>query len=141
MPKKDKPKEPTEEELQKSIFHWVSVQRLEVPELNRCFAISNEAGYKRAHHWRAMGLKRGVSDILLDCESGCGTYRNLWIELKTSKGKLSEHQELFLLESAEAGSLAVVVRTLEGFQSIVYSYLTSEEDEEGDDLPPSVSLN
>ena len=51
---------------------------------------------------------RGVADIL-----GIWNGKPLAIEVKSEKGKLSEHQKLFLLRWQQAGGIAIVARSID----------------------------
>ena len=58
--------------------------------------------------WQGLGSTRGVSDII-----GIYKGRPLAIEVKTAKGKLSEHQERFLTRWKNEGGIAIVARSVE----------------------------
>lgn len=67
------------------------------------------------------GLVVGVSDLLLLVPrhgKGC-----LCIEMKTEKGRQSEHQKEWQKHTEEAGNLYVVVRSFEQFRQVVCDYL------------------
>jgi len=57
--------------------------------------------------WQGAMSEKGVSDIIGVLPGG----RALAIEVKTRKGKLSEHQERFLERFRSAGGLAFVARS------------------------------
>ena len=58
--------------------------------------------------WQGLGSVKGVADII-------GIYNGapLAIEVKTAKGKLSEHQERFLTRWKNEGGIAIVARSVE----------------------------
>jgi len=58
--------------------------------------------------WQGLGSKRGVSDII-------GIYKGkyLAIEVKTPRGKLSEHQEKFLQAVNLEGGIGFVARSVD----------------------------
>ena len=70
--------------------------------------------FLKAHgifHWKAwqgLGSHKGVADII-----GIYDKKFFAIEVKTLKGKLSDHQRLFLSKVALNGGLAIVARSVE----------------------------
>ena len=58
--------------------------------------------------WQGLGSQKGVADII-------GIYKGapLAIEVKTAKGKLSEHQAKFLARWVLEGGIAIVARSVE----------------------------
>lgn len=84
------------------VVHWIrSKTNLKV------IHIANEG--KRSHVqgslMKRMGLTKGVADLFLP--QRCGEYSGMWIEMKSSSGKLSLEQSSFLKEMTELGYLAV----------------------------------
>jgi hypothetical protein len=63
---------------------------------------------------KAMGLLRGVSDLILLSEHGC-----FFIEVKTDSGKQSEEQIKFQKAIETLGFTYHLVRSLEDFKQIV----------------------
>jgi Holliday junction resolvase len=57
---------------------------------------------------QGLGSAPGVADII-----GCHKGRMLCIEVKTDKGRLSPHQEVFLEKVKQEGGLAFVARSVE----------------------------
>ena len=58
--------------------------------------------------WQGLGSVKGVADII-----GIYNGRPLAIEVKTVRGKLSEHQERFLTRWRNEGGIAIVARSVE----------------------------
>lgn len=83
---------PTEEEEQTWLFSWAALNLGRWPELELMHHIPN--GGKRskseAARFKAMGVKRGVSDIFLPVARG--GYHGLYIELKAKDGKVEKEQ-------------------------------------------------
>jgi len=66
---------------------------------------------KRVFHWKVwqgLGSQPGVSDII-----GIFRGRPLAIEVKTKKGRVSEHQENFLNNFRENGGIAIIARSVD----------------------------
>ncbi len=81
---------------------------------------------QRAKRWnilKAEGAMLGMPDLIICIPSG--SYHALFIEMKTSKGKLSENQVIChqLLESA--GYRVKVCRSLDEFIQAIHNYLES----------------
>ena len=75
------------------------------------------------HLYEAMNLKRqgvkaGVADIVLLCQNGV----TVFLEVKTSKGKLSIHQENFKIICEKLNFNYHAVRSLEDVESILKKY-------------------
>lgn len=65
----------------------------------------------RIFHWKvfqSLGSEKGVADIV-----GIYLGKPLAIEVKTAKGKLSEHQAKWLDSFREAGGIAFVARSVD----------------------------
>jgi len=58
--------------------------------------------------WQGLMSEKGISDIV-----GVHNGRFFAIEIKTAKGKVSEHQERFLQRVRDAGGIAIVARCCE----------------------------
>lgn len=91
----------SEDSHQIALFCWASQQYKIYPELRWMFAIPN-GGYRNkieAQRLRAMGVRRGVSDICLPVRRG--VYSGLYCELKRPKmdakreGQASDDQKQF----------------------------------------------
>ena len=84
---------PTEDEEQIWLFSWAALNLARWPELELMHHIPN--GGKRskteAARFKAMGVKRGVSDIFLPVARG--GFHGLYIELKAKDGKVESAQK------------------------------------------------
>lgn len=104
--------------------HCVTWMRLAFPEFNKLFFSVPNGGQRNATTARIMkaeGVVAGVSDlILLVPASG---YHGLCIEMKTDKGRQSDHQREFQ-ECVEAQKYKYVIcRSVEDFQREITEYL------------------
>lgn len=66
--------------------------------------------YKTANLFKSMGMKAGIPDLFIAYPSR--GYHGAWIELKSQKGKLSEHQRDFL----------ELMKSQNYFTSVCYSF-------------------
>lgn len=85
----------SEDGEQAAIFCWTALNLNKYPELKWLFAIPN-GGFRNiviANKLKATGVKRGVSDMMLPVRRGI--WPGLFIELKTTKGVMSEEQKEF----------------------------------------------
>lgn len=71
---------------------------------------------------KALGVKKGVIDLMLPRPSPLRRWQGLAIELKSTTGKLSPDQEAWLAAHQEDGWLTGVARTLENFITLVEAY-------------------
>lgn len=113
-----------ESRLQQSCKAWFDMQFPKLAKL--LFAVPN-GGYRdgfEAKIMKAEGVVAGVADmILLIPRQGFGS---LCIEFKTNigrVGKQSEQQREWQAVTEMWGNKYVVIRTFEGFQSVIYDYL------------------
>jgi hypothetical protein len=67
------------------------------------------------------GVKSGVPDICLPLNNG--KYGALYIEVKTSSGKVSPNQKRWLDALNRQGNLAVVCRSLDDAQKVILDYI------------------
>ena len=102
-----------------------------VPELARVVHVPN--GEKRdkatAGKLKAMGVRRGVPDLLLPVART--PFHGLWVELKTTKGKLSADQVEWLTYLNEAGYLAYVAYQWTDAAAFILDYLGCDPKEYG----------
>lgn len=68
-----------------------------------------------------MGVRAGFPDLIL-CIARHG-YHGLFVELKTEKGRQSDHQKYYQYVLEEQGYRYEVVRSIEDFQTILNEYL------------------
>lgn len=117
---------PTEEEEQIWLFSWASLNLGRWPELGLMHHIPN--GGKRskpeAARFKAMGVKRGVSDIFLPVARG--GYHGLYIELKAKDGKVEKEQKEWIDAVRKQGYCGAVCYG--GFEAanLVEAYMKGE---------------
>ena len=71
---------------------------------------------------KGLGVMAGVSDILI--LHPAGKYHGMAVEVKTEKGKLSEHQKDFLRKCDQAGYKTAVIRSTGEFIEQITRYMT-----------------
>jgi hypothetical protein len=112
---------PTEKQEHLALMKWVSLK----PQIRDLLIhIPNEydggavGGYQR----RLMGVKKGVSDILLPLP--IKPYHGLWIELKRRSGSnVSVEQQLWIDKMTELGYMAVICYGWEDAVRVITNYL------------------
>jgi len=106
---------PTEHQIQKAVFNWVSLQRANDWRFNLYFAVPNGGLRHRttASKLKLEGVRSGVPDTLFCIQSEIKgiKYIGLAIEFKRPGGIVSENQEQYLRWLAEAGWAVAVVRS------------------------------
>lgn len=117
---------PTEDEEQIWLFSWAALNERKWPELALMHHIPN--GGKRskseAARFKAMGVKRGVSDVFLPVSKG--GYHGLYIELKAKDGRPEKEQKEWIAAVREQGYYAAVCYG--GFEAanLVEAYMKGE---------------
>ena len=96
----------TEKALHKAVAQFLSLA-LTPPDFFTTFPLGG-GGKARGGQLRSVGTKAGIPDILL-IRNG----RVYWIELKTSRGTLSEQQKATGIDLRAAGSSWCVCRSVE----------------------------
>ena len=107
-----------ESELQKKVVAWF---RKYYPKY-LLFAISNEASYKRASHFRAMGMLPGVSDTIMVLPD-----KILFLEFKDIHGRQSDHQKQFQVKIELLGFEYHIIRDLQDVKQILRNNLPISE--------------
>lgn len=117
---------PTEEEEQIWLFSWAALNLGRWPELELLHHIPN--GGKRskpeAARFKAMGVKRGVSDIFLPVARG--GYHGLYIELKAKDGKVEKEQKEWIDAVQEQGYYGIVCFGGFSAANLLETYLKGE---------------
>lgn len=122
---------PSESAIQQAIVEWAlnyaiagtSPTVMDIKAGDYLFAIPN-GGYRNkleARKLKEQGVKKGVSDLFFAIPrlGGINTLCGLFLEVKTSKGKLTEEQANWIVKMRNACYGAVVVRSVdEGIQAI-----------------------
>ena len=114
---------PTEEEEQTAVFSWAEINMGRFPELRWLFHIPNggKRSKREAAHFRAAGVKAGVSDLFLPWPKGI--YHGLWIEMKALDGRPSAEQKGFIRDMQAAGYVAVFCYGAEQAERVISHYL------------------
>lgn len=117
---------PTEDEEQIWLFSWAELKLGRFPELALMHHIPN--GGKRskteAARFKAMGVKRGVSDIFLPVARG--GYYGLYIELKAKDGRPEKEQKEWIAAVQEQGYYGDVCYGGMEAANLVEAYLKGE---------------
>lgn len=110
-----------ESSIQRQCVAWF---RLQYPRY-ALLLVANANGGKRspieAAIMKGEGVTAGVSDLTLYLPNE--EYHGLLIEMKTAKGRQSEHQKLWQREVEKAGYKYVVCRSLDDFQTTIREYV------------------
>ncbi|CAN7774558.1 VRR-NUC domain-containing protein [Variovorax sp. LjRoot290] len=119
--------QPSEEDIHRACADWVFAHEGRYPVLRWLMHVPNGGLRKRgeAGKLRAMGVRKGVSDWILPFPSPTGRYPGLAIEVKSHRGTVSDEQQEFLDDSAEAGWLTAVVRSSEEFEAVVMRWIAN----------------
>lgn len=119
------PRVQRERGMQVSLFKWAHLQRNIYPSLAMMFAVPNGGlrDIRVARKLTAEGVKPGVPDIFLPLARG--QYHGLWLELKASPNKTTEHQNVWLGALMIAGyRVAVVTDDWTKARDILIEYIT-----------------
>lgn len=110
-----------ETSMQKLVMQWVRAQAHLSPYV---IHIPNEGkrSLQSAAILKAMGMRSGVSDLFIALPRGC--YHGAWIELKTSKGRISENQKEFFADMQTAGYYTAVCRSFDEAIDCIRDYYT-----------------
>lgn len=110
--------------IQQEIVKWFDVHACDwglEPELLMAFPLQGKRTKKSGGRLKAEGMRKGTLDMLLAVPRGdcC----SLWIENKSSTGKLSEAQKLMLKRLTNAGAVTVVCRSAAEAIAAITAYL------------------
>lgn len=96
--------------MQKCVMQWV---RMHPSIAKHIIHIPNEGkrSYNTGKLLKAMGMRAGVSDLFIAFASH--GYHGAWLELKTEKGRISEHQHIFMQDMQDAGYFTAVCRSFD----------------------------
>jgi hypothetical protein len=112
-----------EEDLQRACVEWAELASGRYPLLRRLIHVPN--GGKRskgeAGKMKAMGVKKGVLDLLLPLPSG--RYPGFAVELKAPGGKTTPEQDEWLEDFHQAGWLTGVCYSLQEFIDLAMRFL------------------
>ena len=112
---------------QVALFNWADFQRLKMPELQLLHAIPNGGKRDRitAARLKAEGVRAGVPDIFLPVARE--PWHGLYIELKTRRGRVTEHQKRWIVGLREQGYMAAVCRGWHPASALIKAYLAGED--------------
>ena len=131
-----------ESEMQRALIKWwqMACRGFGVPEI-LLFSIPNGGGggEKRGHWLKLEGCRKGVPDLMLavpqtdrnqgrtddECHAEwLPDIHGLFLELKTTTGRLSPEQEVYHQRLSEAGYKVVVCRSLDECKKVITEYLS-----------------
>lgn len=106
-PKKRKPPNDYEHQDQAALFNWAELDRKKYPEIALMFAIQNarKCPPRMGKYLNDEGRKAGIPDICLPVSRH--GFHALYIELKTTSGRMQQNQIEWQQELNKAGNLAV----------------------------------
>lgn len=113
----------SENELQATFFEWIELKAKLDHRLDAVFAIPNGSnkGFAARQVFKATGLKSGVPDVFVAVP--VNDHNGLFIEFKTSKGKISDSQKAWHERLQRNGYRVSVCRSLSEAIEAVESYL------------------
>ncbi len=114
----------SETHIQQEIVRWWKLHACEwnlEEELLMGFPLQGARTKRNGARLKAEGMRKGTPDMLLAVPRGdcC----SLWIENKSSTGKLSESQKLMLKRLTAIGAATVVCRSAAEAQAAITAYL------------------
>lgn len=117
---------PTEDEEQIWLFSWAKINSGKWPELELMHHIPNGGmrSKSEAARLKAMGVKRGVSDVFLPVAKG--GYHGLYIELKAKDGRPEKEQKEWIVAVREQGYYAAVCYGGIEAANLVEAYMKGE---------------
>ena len=96
-----------ESDIQKAISDWLQYSKALVVKINNVGIMKVDGSYIPPR-------QKGISDLIV-CYKG----RFIALEVKTSKGKLSEPQAEFLAEVVAKGGIGEVVRSIDDVERVI----------------------
>lgn len=111
--------EPSEHQIQVSVFHWLRAVHPRVI----AYAVPNAARRSMAQAaWlKAEGMRAGIPDIVIAAPRG--GFHGFYLELKTRTGKLSDSQRGMLLDLASEGYACGLARSVDDAIELINTYL------------------
>lgn len=116
-----KAKEPTEHQIQCAVVDWCALKGIPI------FAIPN-GGYRAivtAMRMQREGVKAGVPDLFIPIVKA--PFGGLWIEMKTSKGRLEPKQK-FWLDLLSKQYATAVCRSVDAGIETIKNYLAGSHE-------------
>lgn len=108
---------------QVKLFTWAKAQSKKHPQLTMMFAIPNggQRNIITATKLKAEGVKSGVPDIFLAYPSL--TAHGLFIEMKSTKGKVSPSQREWIGALSASGYMCAVCYSFDEAKNVISEYL------------------
>lgn len=118
----------TENSIQSAFFSWCAAMSRQMPELDLMHSIPNGAHKSRFAQrlYKATGLKAGVPDVSFPV-ARCD-YHGMYIEFKTSTGRTSPAQKVWIASLRQQGYLVPVCRDWKTAADIVTAYLKGDKE-------------
>ena len=110
-----------ESRLQMACVKWF---RMQYPQHRKLLFSVPNGGFRNiatAKRMKLEGVVAGVSDLVLLIPSH--DFHGLCIEMKTPKGRQTDHQKAWQTHVEEKGYIYALARSVEEFQNIVSDYL------------------
>lgn len=120
-PARKKPRR-LEEQLQRQLCDWLDTQPRILYWANPGNTwIGKPTGAKLGYlaRQKMLGVKKGISDLILFFRSKHGNPTICFVELKTEKGRTSIEQENFMEQCNQRGGYSAVARSLEDVISLL----------------------
>ena len=108
---------------QQCIFRWAGFMMGKYPELDLLYHIPNGGLRNKqvASKLKSEGVKAGIPDLHLPV-ARCG-YNSLYVEMKDTKGKLTDSQKEMIPKLQVQGNLVVICYSFEQAQEVLENYL------------------
>ena len=109
---------------QEAVFYWAKLQVCVWPELELMFAVPNGGSRHalEAVNLKRQGVRAGVPDIFLP--AGKKGFNGLFIEMKSEKGRVSEHQAWYIQKLREQWYKVEVCYSAESAINAIKQYLS-----------------
>lgn len=113
----------TEDAEQQAVILWAAFQSGGWPELENLYHVPNEGkrGKKAAGMAKALGLKAGVPDLILDYPKGI--YHGLRIEMKVLPNRPTQNQLEWLQRMQNAGYFTAICYDSESAIALITAYI------------------
>lgn len=111
--------------LSEAQLHKAAAQYLDAVLPSRVLwtTIGHGGGGKiRGAQLKAMGVKRGVPDIIICWDAGVYGHRVMWIELKSAKGRVKPEQDEFMRRAMSMDHFAYVCRSITDIEGAIKNH-------------------
>lgn len=115
--------DPSEEQIHRAVAQWVLLNEARYPALRLMFHAGNGAHKTAAQRgiFKALLQRPGVPDLMLPVARW--GFNGLAIELKSTKGRASEHQATYLARLVEHGWRVALCRSVDHALREISGYL------------------